>query len=184
VSALVTSRLTLLLEEDLDEVQEAAGRLRHLLAASGVLVDAFVEAHPQVLYVDDFATALEVGGGVCATTHNRTDSFKGIIHGLPWCPPVSDHLRQTVLTWFISCLPNMLSDGGMQLIYVALPEAPAADNLCMRGCSIYVPTTGGRGLVYDGCLNPTRIWCAPGSLTCKGFDITCIPAISVTFGLG
>jgi hypothetical protein len=59
ISLLVERRLSLLLEDDLEEVEAAAGRLRGLLP--GILVDTFVEAHPQVLEVDDFAIAIEVG---------------------------------------------------------------------------------------------------------------------------
>jgi hypothetical protein len=40
ISLLVERRLSLLLEDDLDEVEAAAGRLRSLLP--GVLVDTFV----------------------------------------------------------------------------------------------------------------------------------------------
>lgn len=50
--------MSLLLEDDLDEVEAAVGRLRVLLPH--VLVDRFVEAHPQVLDVRDFEQALEV----------------------------------------------------------------------------------------------------------------------------
>lgn len=52
------NRLTLLLEEDLDEVAAAAGRLRALLPL--VVVDTLVERFPQVLDVDDFELAMQV----------------------------------------------------------------------------------------------------------------------------
>jgi hypothetical protein len=68
ISLLVERRLSLLLEDDLDEVEAAAGRLRGLLP--GIMVDTFVEAHPQVLEVDDFAAAIEVRamcGALCCT---------------------------------------------------------------------------------------------------------------------
>lgn len=57
-SALVGNRLSLLLEEDLDEVAGAAVRLRELLP--NLVVDKFVEHFPQVLDVSDFEVALEV----------------------------------------------------------------------------------------------------------------------------
>jgi hypothetical protein len=63
-SALVGNRLTLLLEDDLAEVAAARVRLAQLLPGN-VCVDRFVEAHPQVLEVDDFAAALEVRVCVC-----------------------------------------------------------------------------------------------------------------------
>jgi hypothetical protein len=59
ISLLIERRLSLLLEDDLDAVAAAAVRLQGLLPGLGV--DAFVEAHPQVLEVDDFAEAIEVG---------------------------------------------------------------------------------------------------------------------------
>lgn len=58
ISQLVASRLSLLLEEDLDEVEAAVARLRVLLPH--LFVDKFVEAHPQVLDVQDFEQALKV----------------------------------------------------------------------------------------------------------------------------
>ncbi|KAF6256115.1 hypothetical protein COO60DRAFT_1640964 [Scenedesmus sp. NREL 46B-D3] len=57
ISALVERRLSLLLEDDLGEVEAAAARLCDLLP--GILVDTFVEAHPQVLEVRDFEAAIE-----------------------------------------------------------------------------------------------------------------------------
>ncbi|KAF8068392.1 hypothetical protein HT031_002081 [Scenedesmus sp. PABB004] len=54
---MVNNRLTLLLDDDLDAVAAAAGRLRALLP--GLHVDRFVEAFPLVLDVDDFELALE-----------------------------------------------------------------------------------------------------------------------------
>lgn len=57
-SALVGNRLTLLLDDDLDEVAAAAVRLQALLP--GITVDKFVEYYPQVLDVDDFEAALQV----------------------------------------------------------------------------------------------------------------------------
>lgn len=56
-SALVGNRLTLLLDDDLDEVASAAVRLQALLP--GITVDKFVEYYPQVLDVDDFELALQ-----------------------------------------------------------------------------------------------------------------------------
>lgn len=58
VSLLVERRLSLLLEDDLDAVEEAAVQLQPLLP--GILVDVFVQEHPQVLEVEDFAEAIEV----------------------------------------------------------------------------------------------------------------------------
>lgn len=57
-SALVGNRLTLLLEDNLDEIEEAAARLRVLLP--NLVVDKFVECYPQVLDIDDFELALQV----------------------------------------------------------------------------------------------------------------------------
>eukprot|EP00878_Enallax_costatus_P007271 GHUV01007617.1.p1 GENE.GHUV01007617.1~~GHUV01007617.1.p1 ORF type:complete len:336 (+),score=49.15 GHUV01007617.1:280-1287(+) len=57
ISYLVSSRLSLLLEEDLDVIAGSVARLRVLLPQ--VLVDKFVEAHPQVLDVQDFERAIE-----------------------------------------------------------------------------------------------------------------------------
>ena len=57
-SALVGNRLTLLLDDDLDDVEAAAARLRVLLP--NLLVDKFVEYYPQVLDIDDFDLALQV----------------------------------------------------------------------------------------------------------------------------
>lgn len=57
VSLLVERRLSLLLEDDLDAVEEAAVQLQPLLP--GILVDVFVQEHPQVLEVEDFAEAIE-----------------------------------------------------------------------------------------------------------------------------
>lgn len=59
ISHLVSSRLSLLLEEDLNDIAAAIARLRELLPFK--LVDKFVEAHPQVLDVQDFEQAVEVG---------------------------------------------------------------------------------------------------------------------------
>lgn len=59
VSAMVGNRLTLLLDDDLNQVESAAQRLRELLPQ--LLVDKFVEAFPMVLDVDDFERALQVG---------------------------------------------------------------------------------------------------------------------------
>jgi len=59
-SALVGNRLTLLLEDDLDEIEAAAARLRALLP--NLIVDKFVEYYPQVLDIDDFELALQVRG--------------------------------------------------------------------------------------------------------------------------
>lgn len=56
---MVNNRLTLLLDDDLDQVAAAAVHLRQLLPQ--LLVDKFVEAFPLVLDVDDFELALEVG---------------------------------------------------------------------------------------------------------------------------
>lgn len=55
---MVGNRLSLLLNDDLDQVQSAAGRLRVLLPQ--LLVDKFVEAYPIVLDVEDFERALQV----------------------------------------------------------------------------------------------------------------------------
>jgi hypothetical protein len=57
-SELVGRRLTLLLDEDLDEVQANAERLKVLLP--NITVDKFVEWYPQVLDIDDFELALQV----------------------------------------------------------------------------------------------------------------------------
>jgi hypothetical protein len=57
-SALVGNRLSLLLDDDLDEVQAAADKLKVLLA--NITVDKFVEYYPQVLDIDDFELALQV----------------------------------------------------------------------------------------------------------------------------
>jgi hypothetical protein len=56
-SELVGRRLTLLLDEDLDEVQANAERLKVLLP--NITVDKFVEWYPQVLDIDDFELALQ-----------------------------------------------------------------------------------------------------------------------------
>jgi hypothetical protein len=57
-SALVGNRLSLLLDDDLDEVAAAALRLAELLPH--ITVDKFVEYYPQVLDIDDFELALQV----------------------------------------------------------------------------------------------------------------------------
>lgn len=57
-SALVGNRLSLLLDDDLDEVQAAATKLKDLLP--NITVDKFVEYYPQVLDIDDFELALQV----------------------------------------------------------------------------------------------------------------------------
>lgn len=57
-SALVGNRLSLLLDDDLDEVQAAADKLQELLP--NITVDKFVEYYPQVLDIDDFKLALQV----------------------------------------------------------------------------------------------------------------------------
>lgn len=57
-SELVGRRLSLLLDEDLDEVQANAERLKVLLP--NITVDKFVEWYPQVLDIDDFELALQV----------------------------------------------------------------------------------------------------------------------------
>jgi hypothetical protein len=56
-SALVGNRLALLLDDDLDEVQAAATKLKDLLP--NITVDKFVEYYPQVLDIDDFELALQ-----------------------------------------------------------------------------------------------------------------------------
>jgi hypothetical protein len=55
---LVGNRLSLLLDDDLDEVQAAATKLKDLLPS--ITVDKFVEYYPQVLDIDDFELALQV----------------------------------------------------------------------------------------------------------------------------
>lgn len=57
-SALVGNRLSLLLDDDLDEVAAAAVTLKELLP--NITVDKFVEYYPQVLDIDDFELALQV----------------------------------------------------------------------------------------------------------------------------
>lgn len=57
-SALVGNRLSLLLEDDLDDVQAAAAKLQTLLPS--IVVDKFVECYPQVLDIEDFELALQV----------------------------------------------------------------------------------------------------------------------------
>lgn len=52
-------RLSLLLEDDLDDVAAAVTRLRVLLP-SDIPVDAFVQLYPQVLDVKDFEQAMKV----------------------------------------------------------------------------------------------------------------------------
>lgn len=54
----MSGRLTLLLDEDLEELAAAADRLRGLLPH--LCVDRFVEAFPQALDVHDFEVALQV----------------------------------------------------------------------------------------------------------------------------
>jgi hypothetical protein len=56
-SALVGNRLSLLLDDDLEEVAAAAVRLKELLP--NITVDKFVEYYPQVLDLDDFELALK-----------------------------------------------------------------------------------------------------------------------------
>ncbi|KAF6259426.1 hypothetical protein COO60DRAFT_1513264 [Scenedesmus sp. NREL 46B-D3] len=56
-SKMVSNRLTLLLDDDMEAVAAAAARLRQLLPQ--IHVDRFVEAFPLVLDVDDFELALE-----------------------------------------------------------------------------------------------------------------------------
>jgi hypothetical protein len=53
---MVGNRLSLLLDDDLDQLTQAAQRLRELLP--NLRVDCFVEAYPLVLDVDDFEMAL------------------------------------------------------------------------------------------------------------------------------
>ena len=60
-SALVGNRLSLLLDDDLEEVTAAADRLKGLLP--NITVDKFVEYYPQVLDIDDFELALQVQPG-------------------------------------------------------------------------------------------------------------------------
>eukprot|EP00878_Enallax_costatus_P027132 GHUV01029183.1.p1 GENE.GHUV01029183.1~~GHUV01029183.1.p1 ORF type:complete len:231 (+),score=57.23 GHUV01029183.1:271-963(+) len=57
-SAMVGNRLSLLLDDDLDQTEAAADRLRALLPQ--LLIDRFVEAFPTVLDVEDFERALQV----------------------------------------------------------------------------------------------------------------------------
>lgn len=52
-------RLSLLLEDDLDDVAAAVTQLRVLLP-SDIPVDAFVQLYPQVLDVKDFEQAMKV----------------------------------------------------------------------------------------------------------------------------
>lgn len=69
-SAMVASRLSLLLDDDLEQVAAAADRLRALLPT--LLLDRFVEAFPLVLDVDDFERALAVRRpGVMRRPHAR-----------------------------------------------------------------------------------------------------------------
>lgn len=55
-SSMVSNRLSLLLDDDLDQLTQAAQRLRELLPQ--IHVDRFVEAYPLVLDVEDFEMAL------------------------------------------------------------------------------------------------------------------------------
>lgn len=58
---MVSNRLSLLLDDDLDEIRDAAARLRVLLP--GLKVDKFVELFPIALDVDNFEMAIEVRRG-------------------------------------------------------------------------------------------------------------------------
>lgn len=58
----------MLLDEDLDEVQANAERLKVLLP--NITVDKFVEWYPQVLDIDDFEKALQVRHRHTLIRHN------------------------------------------------------------------------------------------------------------------
>ncbi len=58
MSEMINGRLSLLLDDDLEQLAQAADALRTLLP--GINVDRFAEAFPIVLDVDNFKMALEV----------------------------------------------------------------------------------------------------------------------------
>ena len=58
LSIMIGNRLTLLMDDDVEEIKVSAQQLRQLLP--GVNVDAFVADYPAVLDVEDFKMALEV----------------------------------------------------------------------------------------------------------------------------
>lgn len=92
-SALVGNRLSLLLDDDLDEVAAAAVRLKELLP--NITVDKFVEYYPQVVDIDDFELALQVrhmkervmcapyridSGEACVCIKHRSEARKNTQH--------------------------------------------------------------------------------------------------------
>lgn len=135
-SALVGNRLTLLLDDDLDEVEAAAAKLRVLLP--NLLVDKFIEYYPQVLDIDDFELALQVGEGPRARCHLTPTCLDlgvcvCVCHGTSTCPAdwgSTRGARQTYATqqlrqgYTVFCCPWLLS------CLAGCQEADAPDGHC------------------------------------------------------
>lgn len=94
---MVSLRLSLLLDEDLQAVRRAVAQLRGLLP--GINVDKFIEAFPAVLDVDDFERALEDARrmlpnmDVNSVLRSDPDMILSLQKGknlIPYDPPYSD----------------------------------------------------------------------------------------------
>ncbi|KAG2492574.1 hypothetical protein HYH03_009235 [Edaphochlamys debaryana] len=90
LTAMVSNRLALLLDDDMGAVEAAGGRLRELLP--GINVDRFVETFPLVLDVECFEMALEdarrimPGMDVNAMLRSNPDMILSLVKGKNMIP--------------------------------------------------------------------------------------------------